>query len=801
MRVTSFQARAFLFLAAAMTVATYWPGLSGPFVFDDYSNVVEIHLRTLDWAELGNVAFSNASGPLRRPLANASFALNHYFFGPGPFSYKVVNLVIHLLCGLLVYVLARCTLIALRFESATARSAALLTAAGWLLHPLQVSTVLYTVQRMAQLSAFFTLAALWAYVAGRTRLGAGNRHGWWFIGFCFLVLSPLGLASKENAALIPVFILGFELFVFRFAAPETRTRRDLLVIWSLGIALPLLLGVLYALTHFAQFQANYELRSFTMLERLLTESRVLWFYLCLIFVPLPAHMGFYHDDFTISRSLDPSTIAALAGIGMLVAAMFALRRRAPVISFGIAWFLVAHAMEGSFLGLELVFEHRNYLALFGPALVMGLGGVRLTQVLFSAHSLRAIALVAPLILLAALTWSQVQRWSGVHEFLASNAINQPLSARANSELAWYYAQIGEWDKSQEYFDRHESLIPDDPGTSISRLRLWCARESIDDESIDTAVTAMGAATQVGNLAQNLTMLADRWRNTGRCPALSAGQLLRLLDAALLRPEFQAIPELAGNLHAFRGTAYRRLGEHQAAIDAFSSALELKPGDVDLLLLRAYIQLSLRQYDGVDRYILELREADASSLRHSGRRIDGLETSLLTARGLEQRLPQLTASCAEGRWSSENSEQAKSLLASSDTIWVVLPLLEELMSTVVTTCPSSAGENALALLDAIEENPNLDDFLPGQILLQMFRARLLKFMGRQQDALEAYRQAAELDPTGFEAAYELAYLQLNMDRLDEARATTERMRALESAAEPGNDARLAELDGYIDSASR
>lgn len=802
MHMTGFQTRALLLLAAAVTLAIYWPGLSGPFVFDDFSNTTQIRLNTLDWEHLADVAFSNASGRLRRPLANASFALNYYFFGPEPWSYKFTNLLIHLLCGLLVFALARRILTALDCDETTVRVAALLAATGWLLHPIQVSTVLYPVQRMAQLSSLFSLAALWAYMAGRTRLAVGDRAGWWHLALAFGVATPLGLASKESAALIPVFILALELFVYRFQCPETGARRDLQLVWTLGVALPLLLGTLYVLTHFPAFLASYELRDFTMLERLLTEARALWFYLYLIFVPFPENLGFYHDDFAVSRGLDIVTIAALAGIGMLLAAMVTLRRRAPVISFGIAWFFVAHLLESSFIGLELVFEHRNYLALLGPALVVGHGAVHVTGTLFSSPVLRRVALVAPLVLLSGLTWFQVQRWSSIQDFLASHALNKPDSARANAELAAWYTLTEDSEQAEKHLAKFEALLPDDPATPLMRIQLQCRQDSIEDARIDAAVLRIGETSHPGHLAQKLTLLSTQWLRPDECPALTAQQLLQLIDAALARPDIASLPKIAGNLHGFRGAVLRRQGEHEAATDAFTRAVELTPLDADLLLLRAYEELSLRRYEDLGLTIEHLRRVDASTLRYSGHHIDELETSLAEARVLEQVLPALGAACGRGEWPGSDVEETGKLLGSTDTAWIVLPLLEQLMATVISeSCVPSSSDSALGLLSAVEQNPNLSDYEPGRFQLRVLRARLLNAGNRQEEALLAYEQAVDLIPQNFQTLHEMAYLQLNMGRIDEARATAEKMRVLESATQQGNDNRLAELEGYIDSASQ
>ena len=113
--------------------------------------------------------------------------------------------------------------------------------------------------------------------------------------------------------------------------------------------------------------AGYDLRSFTLFERLLTEGRVLWFYLGLIVFPQLEHLGLYHDDIAISTGLFTpwTTLPALVGLAWLAFLSWWTRTRAPLVSFGIAWFLIGHAMESTVLPLEIAHEHRNYLPLLG----------------------------------------------------------------------------------------------------------------------------------------------------------------------------------------------------------------------------------------------------------------------------------------------------------------------------------------------------------------------------------------------------------------------------------------------------
>src|SRR5690348_11284510 len=83
-----------------LAIVVYFPGLSGGFALDDYTNVVDntaIAIGDLSWYSLSHAMFSFQAGPTMRPLAMLTFALNAYFTGMDAGAFKATNLVIHLI--------------------------------------------------------------------------------------------------------------------------------------------------------------------------------------------------------------------------------------------------------------------------------------------------------------------------------------------------------------------------------------------------------------------------------------------------------------------------------------------------------------------------------------------------------------------------------------------------------------------------------------------------------------------------------------------------------------------------------
>ena len=208
------------FLLAALlglTALVYWPGLNGPLILDDVSNLDILRLLS----EQGNLSLENIlaerGGVLGgRPVSWVSFVLNWHLSAADVWSFKLVNLLIHLLNGVLVLILARCLLEAVEGAEASTRDWLALAVCGfWLLTPLQVSTVLYLVQRDDPAGSLLLggrpdRILFRAAEACRSTTAPASCSWQLQSPFCW----PLATLSKQNGALLVPFLLVIELLVF-----------------------------------------------------------------------------------------------------------------------------------------------------------------------------------------------------------------------------------------------------------------------------------------------------------------------------------------------------------------------------------------------------------------------------------------------------------------------------------------------------------------------------------------------------------------------------------------------------------
>ncbi len=459
---------AFLAAVLILTILVYLPGLSGPLVLDDLPQLNGLIAQgASDSATLIRNYIVSTSGPLGRPVAMASFIGDAITHGPDIWWWKFNNVMLHLISGLLVFWLT-----ALLVQGTPKNTGfnpwmlGIIVAGFWLLHPLQVSTVLYTVQRMTELSTLFVLAGLVSYAKGRLLQEKSVGLGWLLIGLGFGLFFPLAVLSKENGLLFPVYCSLLEICIFRFRGSSSMQRQMRTFHWVL-LAGYVSIAV-FALANFSSVVLEgYATRDFTILERVLTQFRVMVIYLGQILLPVQSNMGFFHDDISISTGLiSPVTtlFSALALIALVVSS-YVMRTRAPLYTFGILFFLASHLLESSVFGLELMFEHRNYLGLLGILMA----AISVIPLAVENRKGLVVAAVVGLSGFSFLTWQRSLTWSEPIRMYEYMYYAHPESGRLNLAVSNIYALAGDFVRARRSLAKVSSGL----GPEVHGLFLDC----------------------------------------------------------------------------------------------------------------------------------------------------------------------------------------------------------------------------------------------------------------------------------------------------------------------------------------
>ncbi len=448
---------ALLALVFLATITIYWPGLSGPLLLDDVENIQPI----LEWREglrsLESAVLDNRSGLLGRIIPMASFAFDAWLHEDRIRAWKLTNLLLHLFTAISIYIVLRA--IAHRDPLVRAQPVWIPTiiVCVWMLLPINVSTVLYLVQRMAIWCALFMAIGIAAFIYLRARIEAGDlrlslKVGVGVVVVAFTILATL---SKENGVLLPALVALIELFYFRQELLARQTKKLKLTV----LVLTLLAGSVLTLytSSSESLKADYVGRDFSAAERVLSQPRVLAAYVRSIVIPSGPSLGIYHDDFIKSASLlsPKTTILAIIAWSVLLVIGWRMRVKAPGVLFGLLFFLTCHALEASFFPLELYFEHRNYLASVGILWAIASTCLVIVRAATGRQTRVRFQTVLPAAFLLAYAFSlhgRVMVWSSEENILNQELRYNQTSARVHAHAAAYSIRQGNMPSALRHID-------------------------------------------------------------------------------------------------------------------------------------------------------------------------------------------------------------------------------------------------------------------------------------------------------------------------------------------------------------
>lgn len=610
-----------------LTFVVYQPGLYGDYEFDDLSNITN-NENLKDFSQssgksLYDAAFSSYSGPLKRPISMGSFALNAATTGLGqPLYFKLTNLVIHLINGILVYWLVGLILQRLRQIDTLALDAKAglwiqCSAAGlWLLHPINLTSVLYIVQRMTSLASGFTFLAIGLYILGRERLRRQSGHqGWYLIWGGLIGAGTLAILSKETGVLVPLLMLVVEVVLFHFACANRRDKSWLIIFFSVTVLLPTLAFLFATVVNSPLLYKSYAFRDFDMTDRLLTQARVIWFYLQLIFIPTTSSLGLYHDDFVLSRALlqPPETLAAIAGLcGLLSIALFSIRKL-PVLAFGILWFLAGHLLESTTLPLEMIHEHRNYLPSLGPIFTVGYYFC-VSGSMPESVKLRRGAVVLLVSLFAFITALRSEQWGDILVHSVREAANHPNSERANQQLGRIFFLLYNDDPRPEYYkgakEAYEHARHLGSVNSLSHIALlqlaMKARQPVDQDLLRELEQRLETLPLPPSTTSGMRALVD-CQMFAYCN-LPDASIEKLFNAAMRNP--RGHPSVTTALSLFLAQYYvDKMGDLTTGTEVIADALRKDPLSLDLHLNMARVYRLARLFDKARVHLAEAKRLD------------------------------------------------------------------------------------------------------------------------------------------------------------------------------------------------
>ena len=536
----------------------YGPALRGPFVFDDMY---------LPFGLPGFAERATLTDWLRgnRPLLMLSYWLNHQVFGPDPYSYHVVNLVLHFLTSYLI-VLCTGSILSKVWMDASARMwMPWFAGAVFLLHPVQTETVGYVASRSDGLSVLLFFAAFTLFLRRKSDA----------IGFfdSLLVLIAFGAAClvKEHAAVLPVLLVVTDYFFnppysLEGARKNWRLYVPIVVLGVIGV------GLIFHFTLGRADSAGFGLKEFTWYQYFFTQCRALWFYMLLFAVPVGQNLDY---DFPISRTIfDQGAIAFLIGLLGLVYLAWRHRKAYPLASYGFFAFLILMAPTSSFVPIKDPFvERRLYLPMFGLLLI----SIEFIRRLKLTRPILGAAMAGLLLIYSVATWNRNHVWSSSVALWTDTVSKSPNKSRPHLQLAYAYQyEIGNCPEALSQYTIAAKLEEPDYRTLLNwGLASDCAG------NITGAIQQLEKAAKLERTAHVYSQIGMMFAKEKRMT-----EALEALDQAeRLDPAFDMT-------YAYRGNIFLSRDERPKAIEQYQRALNLNKSNE--LAQRGLAQAQARQ---------------------------------------------------------------------------------------------------------------------------------------------------------------------------------------------------------------
>ncbi|MFQ5456423.1 MAG: tetratricopeptide repeat protein [Nitrospirota bacterium] len=575
----------------------YFNTIHSPFQYDGRPIIAEnkhIHLDELSLSGIIDAGFKSPS--YRRPVANISFAINYYFGRLNTFGYHLVNIIIHIITGIAIYLFLFATLkisseshvLSLELQGIKDKSfwIALIASLLWVTSPVQTQAVTYIVQRMTSMATMFYMLSLLCYVKGRVvsevrskgRLDGLLASGFWLLTSLFFALLAFG--TKEISATLPVVIILYEIYFFTGFDPEKIKKR--LIYFVLIMMAIIILNFLYINSMGSFFEGLkkiiskrvIEQQEFTSFERLLTQSRVVIYYISLLILPLPSRLRLSYD-FIVSHSIfDPiTTFISIITIFTLIIYAVSIARKRPIISFFIIWFFLNLAIESGIIRLYIAFEHRLYLPSVGFFVIVAIGIVKLMNMVkssprYSAHNYLLFAACSSFLIVLFLTQSiwTIQRnyvWRDEISLWKDTIKKSPSLYMPHNNLGSVYEKEGVLDLAVREYQEALKINSDDDRIH-NNLGIAYGKQGKADMAIREYKEALRINPDNSNTHNNLGVV---YREQGR-----TGMAVReYLEALKIDPDNR-------NTHNNLAVVYEKQGVLDLAVREYQEALKINPDD-------------------------------------------------------------------------------------------------------------------------------------------------------------------------------------------------------------------------------
>jgi tetratricopeptide (TPR) repeat protein len=617
-----------LFFISLATFLIYSNILHGPFIFDDIANIKEnplIKIEHFSFLSIKNLLYS-LNG--QRPIPLFSFAINYFFDHYNTFGYHVVNILIHILNGILLFFITDILLSIPqnKYNTYSRKIISLTSAALWILNPLHIFSVTYIVQRMNSMAAMFAMFAILSFL--KLRLLYINtviqkeindpknqikrrfkiHSGIYISAIIFSTIAAI--ASKQNTIILPFLLLLIEIHFF---SPGPRIllkklfstkKRGIVTSLSLTLILTAFIIIFFANTYGSplHFLKNmYKGHSFTLIERLHTQARLLIYYISLIFYPSPSRLTLLVEVKKSLSVLKPiSTLFSYITISaLLIAGIIAYRKNFKLFSFAIFWFFSAHLVESTILPLELVYIHRNYIPSMFIFLPFAVLAFRPSANIFfqKVKILIRFILWGMIFIFIFFTYQYNKVWESAVTFWSDNAKKSPHLERVQANYGTALFEANQPNKAEKAYLKAIKINSKNYITYFNLARIY------DETNKNKKALKFYSAS----LRRN-KKFKSAWSRQGFL-LFSLGDRENGLNCL-----YQAwkIDKYDPETNTMLGNSLYQEGKIKGALFHLGKALEIDPLNVDANTTMALIAMDAKDYKNAERFFKKVLQADKSN---------------------------------------------------------------------------------------------------------------------------------------------------------------------------------------------
>ena len=461
-----------LFLSL-LTFIVYIRSINGTLILDDIIYINSQRLQDV---------FQYSSTWLRK-VTILSFALNYKLSGISPFVFRITNIILHIITGILAFSFTYTTLNMPSMKDRFGKFSFMISlsvAVLFVLHPIQTATVNYIIQRSALMAALFSFLGLFLYAKASLLTNRTSLVYYALSGLSFF----LALFSKETSIMMILIIPLYDyIFIssYNWKAFKKRLVPLLLIVLPIGFIAIWKLSALVAIDQIISVYTNMNApidryswmgteMNWTPIEYFLTEMRIVSRYIFLILFPNPSYMVFdYSNAYPVSKGLFSPISTFVSFLFLASLSFLSLRyiRRYPLISFGILWYLILISIESFiFVGLDPYFEHRNYLPLFGLLLILSSTIVYTDKLNVKS---KVILFILAVILLSLLTFMRNGVWTDDETLWKDVAKKVPDNRRALLSLSSAYIKHGKFSEAEQSLRNASEIHPQTPRSMFQIL--------------------------------------------------------------------------------------------------------------------------------------------------------------------------------------------------------------------------------------------------------------------------------------------------------------------------------------------